>query len=214
MPIIRPSSDLRNSYNEISTICHETNKPIYITKNGAGDLAVMSIELYESLTEKYEEYNKSENNMKTSVQIKKEETKTIETNHTSQSPETSKQDDKTVIKENGNMKIDNNYTNKDNKQIKNNHINREIIDNKAENNHKNSQKPNSTETVFRKIDTDTKPIKRVEPESAHEILQEIEIEPIMQPEPKEETRSVQVKDINNTDWIFEDLNKMLNDIKV
>ena len=46
MPIIRPSSDLRNNYNEISTICHESEKPVYITKNGAGDLAVMSIELY------------------------------------------------------------------------------------------------------------------------------------------------------------------------
>lgn len=53
MPIIRPSSDLRNNYNEISTICHQTKKPVYITKNGAGDLAVMSIELYELLTEKY-----------------------------------------------------------------------------------------------------------------------------------------------------------------
>ena len=45
MPIIRPSSDLRNNYNEISTICHQTNSTVYITKNGAGDLAVMSIEL-------------------------------------------------------------------------------------------------------------------------------------------------------------------------
>ena len=43
MPIIRPSSDLRNNYNEISTICHQTKSPVYITKNGAGDLAVMSI---------------------------------------------------------------------------------------------------------------------------------------------------------------------------
>ena len=43
MPVIRPSSDLRNNYNEISTICHQTKKPVYITKNGAGDLAVMSI---------------------------------------------------------------------------------------------------------------------------------------------------------------------------
>ena len=56
MPIIRPSSDLRNNYNEISTICHETNGPVYITKNGAGDQAVMSIELYELLTGKYELY--------------------------------------------------------------------------------------------------------------------------------------------------------------
>ena len=35
MPVIRPSSDLRNKYNEISTICHQTQCPVYITKNGA-----------------------------------------------------------------------------------------------------------------------------------------------------------------------------------
>lgn len=60
MPIIRPSSDLRNNYNEISTNCHETNSPVYITKNGAGDLAVMSIELFELLTEKYMLYKELE----------------------------------------------------------------------------------------------------------------------------------------------------------
>jgi len=52
MPVIRPSSDLRNKYNEISNICHETSEPVYITKNGGGDLAVMSIEVYERLTDK------------------------------------------------------------------------------------------------------------------------------------------------------------------
>ena len=56
MPVIRPSSDLRNNYNEISTICHQTKSPVYITKNGAGDLAVMSIELYELLTDRYDLY--------------------------------------------------------------------------------------------------------------------------------------------------------------
>ena len=60
MPIIRPSSDLRNNYNEISTICHRTKSPIYITKNGTGDLAIMSIELYELLTEKYMLYKELE----------------------------------------------------------------------------------------------------------------------------------------------------------
>lgn len=64
MPIIRPSSDLRNKYNEISTICHETNCPVYITKNGAGDLAVMSIELYEQLAERFELYGKIERGLK------------------------------------------------------------------------------------------------------------------------------------------------------
>ena len=60
MPIIRPSSDLRNNYNEISTICHQTKSPVYITKNGTGDLAVMSIELYELLTNKYMLYKELE----------------------------------------------------------------------------------------------------------------------------------------------------------
>ena len=64
MPIIRPSSDLRNNYNEISTICHQTKRPVYITKNGAGDLAVMSIELYELLTDKYMLYKELEKGTK------------------------------------------------------------------------------------------------------------------------------------------------------
>ena len=64
MPIIRPSSDLRNNYNEISTICHQTQSPVYITKNGNGDLAVMTIELYELLTERYELYKELEKGIK------------------------------------------------------------------------------------------------------------------------------------------------------
>jgi len=54
MPIIRPSSDLRNNYSEISEFCHKYNEPVYITKNGQGDLAVMSIETYEKLVGKFE----------------------------------------------------------------------------------------------------------------------------------------------------------------
>ncbi|MEE3491379.1 type II toxin-antitoxin system Phd/YefM family antitoxin [Ruminococcus sp.] len=49
MAMIRPSSDLRNHYNEISEFCHKTNQPVYITKNGAGDLVVLSNEDYERL---------------------------------------------------------------------------------------------------------------------------------------------------------------------
>jgi len=54
MPVIRPSSDLRNNYSEISEYCHKYNEPVYITKNGLGDLAVMSIETYEKLVGKFE----------------------------------------------------------------------------------------------------------------------------------------------------------------
>ncbi len=56
MPTIRPSSDLRNKYNEISEYCHKYEEPVYITKNGQGDLAVMSIETYEKLVGKFELY--------------------------------------------------------------------------------------------------------------------------------------------------------------
>jgi prevent-host-death family protein len=57
MPVIRPSSDLRNKYNEISEFCQQYTEPLFITKNGKGDLVVMSIETYELLTGKKELYN-------------------------------------------------------------------------------------------------------------------------------------------------------------
>lgn len=56
MPSIRPSSELRNNYTEISEFCHRYSEPVYITKNGKGDLAVMSIETYERLVGKFELY--------------------------------------------------------------------------------------------------------------------------------------------------------------
>ena len=56
MPNIRPSSDLRNKYTEISNYCHQNNEPVFITKNGKGDLAVMNIEEYERLQSKAELY--------------------------------------------------------------------------------------------------------------------------------------------------------------
>lgn len=48
MPQIRPITDLRNT-NEISDLCHAKKEPIFITKNGYGDLVVMSIETFESM---------------------------------------------------------------------------------------------------------------------------------------------------------------------
>ena len=48
MPQIRPITDLRNT-NEISDVCHAKREPIFITKNGYGDLVVMSIETYEEM---------------------------------------------------------------------------------------------------------------------------------------------------------------------
>jgi len=56
MPVIRKSADLRNKYGEISDFCHNNREPIFITKNGQGDLAVMSIQIYEELIGKIELY--------------------------------------------------------------------------------------------------------------------------------------------------------------
>ncbi len=42
MPVIRPVSDLRNNFNKISEICHHDAEPVFITKNGQGDMVVMS----------------------------------------------------------------------------------------------------------------------------------------------------------------------------
>ena len=49
MATIRPSSDLRNRYNEISDFCNTYNEPVFITKNGTGDLVVLSNSEYERL---------------------------------------------------------------------------------------------------------------------------------------------------------------------
>ena len=48
MPQIRPITDLRNT-TEISEVCHASREPLFITKNGYGDLVVMSIEAYEEM---------------------------------------------------------------------------------------------------------------------------------------------------------------------
>lgn len=49
MPIIRPISDLRNSANEISDFCRRTREPVYITRNGTGDMVVVSVDEYERM---------------------------------------------------------------------------------------------------------------------------------------------------------------------
>lgn len=54
MAVIRPSSDLRNKYNEISKFCNTYREPVFITKNGTGDLVVMSNAEYERLCGNYE----------------------------------------------------------------------------------------------------------------------------------------------------------------
>ncbi|MGN0457101.1 MAG: type II toxin-antitoxin system Phd/YefM family antitoxin [Acutalibacteraceae bacterium] len=46
---IRPVSDLRNNFAEISKLVHETAEPVFLTKNGYGDMVVLSMEAYENL---------------------------------------------------------------------------------------------------------------------------------------------------------------------
>lgn len=43
---IRPSASIRQNYNEISILCKKTGEPVYLTKNGEGDLVVMDIEAF------------------------------------------------------------------------------------------------------------------------------------------------------------------------
>lgn len=46
MPQIIPIKELKNT-SEISEMCHDSDEPIYVTKNGYGDMVIMSMELYE-----------------------------------------------------------------------------------------------------------------------------------------------------------------------
>ncbi len=56
MSTIKSSADLRNNCNDISNFCHTYPEPVFITKNGKGDLAVMSIEAYEEMNSRFEWY--------------------------------------------------------------------------------------------------------------------------------------------------------------
>lgn len=58
MQNIRPISDLRNKFAEISKIVHETSEPVFLTKNGYGDMVVMSMEAYQNLQFDSEVYAK------------------------------------------------------------------------------------------------------------------------------------------------------------
>ena len=52
MPIIKPISDLRNKAHEISQLVHESREPVFITKNGKGDMVLMSMAHYGELQRK------------------------------------------------------------------------------------------------------------------------------------------------------------------
>ncbi len=58
MSMIRPVSDLRNNFAEISKVVHESGQPVFLTKNGYGDMVVMSMEAYEKFQFESEVYAK------------------------------------------------------------------------------------------------------------------------------------------------------------
>ena len=58
MPSIRPVSDLRNKFTEISETVHETQQPVFLTKNGYADMVVMSSDAYEKMQFESEVYFK------------------------------------------------------------------------------------------------------------------------------------------------------------
>ena len=58
MKMIRPVSDLRNNFADISKTVHETGKPVFLTKNGYGDMVVLSMEAFERLQFESEVYFK------------------------------------------------------------------------------------------------------------------------------------------------------------
>ena len=58
MDMIRPVSDLRNHFADISKTVHQTRQPVFLTKNGYGDMVVMSMEAYENLQFESEVFHK------------------------------------------------------------------------------------------------------------------------------------------------------------
>ena len=67
MPRIIPIKELKNT-SEISELCHKSEEPIYITKNGYGDMVLMSMEVYEQMVKQlnlYRELEVSELQIKT-----------------------------------------------------------------------------------------------------------------------------------------------------
>lgn len=55
MPQIIPIKDLKNT-SEISDLCHKSEEPVYITKNGYGDMVIMSMEMYENIMHRLSVY--------------------------------------------------------------------------------------------------------------------------------------------------------------
>jgi prevent-host-death family protein len=72
MPHIRPISDLRNHFADISKLVHETQEPVFLTKNGYGDLVVMSMEAYERKMFEREHYDRLKKEIEAEKNLKAE----------------------------------------------------------------------------------------------------------------------------------------------
>ena len=71
MPKIRPISDLRNNANEISDFCRQSREPVFITRNGTGDMVVLNIDEYErrmSLIDLYSKLSDAEREIESGAQ--------------------------------------------------------------------------------------------------------------------------------------------------
>ncbi len=58
MPIIKPISDLRNKANTLSELVHKHDEPVFITRNGEGDMVLMSLAHYGKMERRLELYEK------------------------------------------------------------------------------------------------------------------------------------------------------------
>lgn len=72
---IKPSAAIRKNYNEISKLCRQTGEPVYLTKNGEGDLVVMDVE---SFARRESLIKLKENLMKSELDIQKGRTYSVE----------------------------------------------------------------------------------------------------------------------------------------
>lgn len=64
MPNIRPSSEIRNNYPELSRLCKETGEPVYITVNGKGDVALIDIAVLDEIYARIALYEKLSQGLK------------------------------------------------------------------------------------------------------------------------------------------------------
>lgn len=73
--IIKPSAAIRKNYNAISELCRQTGEPVFLTKNGVGDLVVMDIESY---TQRESLLKLKEKLMRSEIDIEKQRTYSVE----------------------------------------------------------------------------------------------------------------------------------------